>query len=151
VDEGAFRIHDSLIDGSAMAVFEEMCIAQGVGRSSFESESNLLAALGLLDSALKTTEFAAPQPGWIADIDAMVLGTVVLELGGGRLNLGDEIDAGVGFVLDAHVGSLLVAGEPWITIYHRGELSNEHREMIEGAIAFSNDAVDAESRVIEIL
>ena len=71
--------------------------------------------------------------------------------GGGRLNLGDEIDAGVGFVLDAHVGSLLIAGETWITIYHRGELSDEHREMVEGAIAFSNDAVDAESRVIEIL
>ena len=81
----------------------------------------------------------------------MALGTVVLELGGGRRNLGDDIDSGVGFVLDAHVGSLLVAGEPWITIYHRGELSNEHRKLIEEAIAFSNDAVDAESRVIEIL
>jgi thymidine phosphorylase len=151
VDEGAFRIHDSLIDGSAMTVFEEMCIAQGVKQSSFESESNLLAALGLLDTALNTTEFVAPQPGWIADIDAMALGTVVLELGGGRLNLGDVIDAGVGFVLDAHVGSLLVEGEPWITIYHREELSNAHREKIEGSITFSNDAVDAESRIIEIL
>ena len=151
VDEGAYKIHDSLIDGSAMAVFEEMCIAQGVKQSTFESESNLLAALGLLDSALNTTEFSASQPGWIADIDAMALGTVVLELGGGRRNLGDEIDAGVGFVLDAHVGSLLIEGEPWITIYHRGELSNEHREIIEDAIIFSNDAVDAESRIIEII
>ena len=151
VDEGAYKIHDSLIDGSAMAVFEEMCIAQGVKQSSFESEANLLAALGLLDTALNTTEFTAAQPGWIADIDAMALGTIVLELGGGRLNLGDEIDAGVGFVLDAHVGSLLIEGEPWITIYHRGELSTEHREIIEDAITFSNDAVDAESRIIEII
>ena len=151
VDEGAYRIHDSLIDGSAMAVFEEMCIAQGVKQSTFDRESNLLSALGLLDSELNTTEFGAVQPGWISDIDAMALGTVVLELGGGRRNLGDDIDSGVGFVLDAHVGSLLVAGEPWITIYHRGELSNEHRKLIEEAIAFSNDAVDAESRVIEIL
>ena len=151
VDEGAYRIHDSLIDGSAIAVFEEMCIAQGVEPSAFENESKLLAALGLLDTALNTTEFSASQPGWIADIDAMALGTVVLELGGGRRKLGDEIDAGVGFVLDAHVGSLLIEGEPWITIYHRGELSNEHREIIEGAITFSNDTVDAESRIIEIL
>jgi len=151
VDEGAYRIHDSLIDGSALAVFEEMCIAQGVQPSSFDNERNLLSALGLLDGALNTTEFPVPQPGWIADIDAMALGTVVLELGGGRLNLGDEIDSGVGFVLDGHVGSLMVVGETWITVYHRGELSQNHREMIEGSISLSNDAVDAESRIIEIL
>ena len=151
VDEGAFRIHDSLIDGSAMAIFEKMCIAQGVPPSSFENERNLLNSLGLLDSELNTTEFTVPQPGWIADLDAMTLGKVVLELGGGRLNLGDEIAPGVGFVLDAHVGSLMVVDEPWITVYHRGELSAEHRNLIEQAIQLSNDPVDAESRIIEIL
>ena len=151
IDEGAFRIHDSLIDGGAMGIFEQMCIAQGVPPSSFESERNLLNSLGLLDSDLNTTEFTVPQPGWIADLDAMALGKVVLELGGGRLNLGDEIDAGVGFVLDAHVGSLMVVDEPWITVYHRGELSTEHRDLIEQSIQLSNEPVDAESRVIEIL
>ena len=151
VDEGAFRIHDSLIDGSAMAIFERMCIAQGVSPSSFESERNLLDSLGLLDPELNTTEFIVPQPGWIADLDAMALGKVVLELGGGRLNLGDEIDPGVGFVLDAHVGSLMVVDEPWITVYHRGELAQNHRKMIEDAIRLSNEPVDAKSRVIEIL
>ena len=151
IDEGAFRIHDSLIDGGAMGIFEQMCIAQGVPPSSFESERNLLNSLGLLDSDLNTTEFTVPQPGWIADLDAMALGKVVLELGGGRLNLGDDIDAGVGFVLDAHVGSLMVVDEPWITVYHRDELSTEHRDLIEQSIQLSNEPVDAKSRVIEIL
>ena len=150
-DEGAFRIHDSLIDGTAMKKFEEMCRAQGVDESAFENERNLLDALGLLDDTLNTTEFVVDRPGWIGDIDAMTLGRVVLELGGGRLNLGDEIDHGVGFVLDAHIGSLMVAGEPWLTAYHRGELSMEHREMIEDAITLSNDSVDAETRIIQIL
>ena len=150
-DEGAFRIHDSLIDGTAMKKFEEMCRAQGVDESAFENERNLLDALGLLDDTLNTTEFVVDRPGCIGDIDAMTLGRVVLELGGGRLNLGDEIDHGVGFVLDAHIGSLMVAGEPWLTAYHRGELSMEHREMIEDAITLSNDSVDAETRIIQIL
>ena len=150
-DEGAYRIHDSLIDGTAMKKFEEMCRAQGVDESAFENERNLLDALGLLDDTLNTTEFVVNRPGWIGDIDAMTLGRVVLELGGGRLNLGDEIDHGVGFVLDAHIGSLMVAGELWLTAYHRGELSMEHREMIENAITLSNDAVDAETRIIQIL
>ena len=150
-DERALPTHDSLIDGSAMGIFEQMCVAQGVPSSSFENERNLLNSLSLLDSELNTTEFTVPQPGWIADLDAMALGKVVLELGGGRLNLGDDIDSGVGFVLDAHVGSLMVVDEPWITVYHRGELAPNHRKMIEDSIRLSNEPVDAESRIIEIL
>ncbi len=151
IDEGAFRIHDSLVDGSAMALFEQMCVAQGVEQSLFENEHNLLHRLGLLDSELNTTEFPVPQPGWIADIDAMALGTVVLEMGGGRKKLGDSIDHGVGFVLDAHVGSLMVVDEPWITIYHRGELSTAHKNLIQQSITLSNEPVDASSRIIDIL
>ena len=151
IDEGAFRIHDSLVDGSAMALFEQMCVTQGVEQSLFGNEHNLLHGLGLLDSELNTTEFPVPQPGWIADIDAMALGTVVLELGGGRKKLGDSIDHGVGFVLDAHVGSLMVVDEPWITIYHRGELSTAHKKLIQQSITLSNEPVDASSRIIDIL
>ena len=151
IDEGAFRIHDSLVDGSAMALFEQMCVAQGVEQSLFENEHNLLNGLGLLDSELNTTEFPVPQPGWIADIDAMALGTAVLEMGGGRKKLGDSIDHGVGFVLDAHVGSLMVVDEPWITIYHRGELSTAHKKLIQQSITLSNEPVDASSRIIDIL
>ncbi|MEE2758439.1 MAG: thymidine phosphorylase [Candidatus Thermoplasmatota archaeon] len=151
IDEGAFRIHDALIDGSAMIIFEKMCIAQGVDKSVFSSEHNLLKGLGLLDSELHTTEFPVPQPGWVSDIDAMALGTVVLELGGGRKELGDDIDRGVGFVLDAHVGSLMVVEEPWITVYHRGPLSEAHRDVIQQAITLSNEPVDAGSRIIDIL
>lgn len=151
IDEGAFRIHDSLVDGSAMALFEQMCVAQGVERSLFDSEHDLLNGLGLLDSELNTTEFPVPQPGWIADIDAMALGTVVLEMGGGRKKLGDSIDHGVGFVLDAHVGSLMVVDEPWITVYHRGELSAAHKKLIQQSITLSNEPVDASSRIIDIL
>jgi thymidine phosphorylase len=151
VDEGAFQIHDSLIDGSAMAIFEQMCIAQGVPPSTFANERNLLSSIGLLGSELNTTEFTVPQPGWIADLDAMALGQVVLELGGGRLNLGDDIDRGVGFILDAHIGSLMVVDEVWITVYHRGDITPEHRRLIENAITLSNEPVDPESRVIAIL
>jgi thymidine phosphorylase len=148
VDEGAFMIHDTLIDGSAASKFVEMCIAQGVDASVFASEESLLSALGLLDTELNTTEFTVPQPGWIAAIDAMDLGQVVLELGGGRTELGADIDRGVGFVLEGHIGSLMVVDEPWITVYHREPLSDAHRALIEGAITLSNEPTDAESRVL---
>jgi len=151
VDEGAFRIHDSLIDGSALKKFEEMCIEQGVDEDLFKSEEKLLLEIGLLDEKLNSTHFQIKKPGWIAEIDAMDLGKLVLNLGGGRKNLGDEIDHGVGFILDAHVGSLMVKGETWITVYHRGDLTEKEREIVSKSIVMSNDPVDPKSRVIDIL
>ncbi|MBN17799.1 MAG: thymidine phosphorylase [Euryarchaeota archaeon] len=151
VDEGAFRIHDSLIDGSALTKFEEMCVAQGVDGNLFKSEENLISAIGLLENGLNSTQFKIEKPGWISGIDAMALGKLVLDLGGGRKNLGDDIDHGVGFILDAHVGSLMVSGETWITVYHRGNLTEIQQEIVATSITMSNDPVDPESRVIDIL
>ncbi len=151
IEEGAHRIHDSLIDGSALSKFEEMCIAQGVSPSVFSSERALLEAIGLLDSTLLSTEFTAVESGWVSDIDAMALGQVVLELGGGRKQLGDEIDRGVGFVLDAHIGSQLQVDENWITIYHREPLSETHRKSIKDALTLSEGMVNPNQRIIEIL
>ena len=93
----------------------------------------------------------------LADLDrvksqiADLKGTVVLELGGGRQELGDDIDSAVGFILEGHVGSLMVVDEPWITVYHRGELSAAHQQLIQEAIILSNEPVDANSRIIDIL
>ncbi len=81
----------------------------------------------------------------------MELGQLVLDLGGGRKQLGDEIDRGVGFVLDAHIGSQVQAGENWITIYHREPLSELHRRKITDALTLSDDIVEPNQRIIEIL
>jgi len=151
IEEGANRIHDSLLDGTALEKFEQMCIAQGVTASVFQTERSLLDAIGLLDPTLNSTEFKTTQHGYVADIDAMALGQVVLELGGGRLNLGDDIDHCVGFVLDAHIGSMLENGDPWITIYHRESLSNSHSQLVSNAITLDESLVESPQRIIDIL
>ena len=151
IEEGAVNVFNSLHDGSAIAKFEEMCVAQGVSPSVFNSESSLLSAIGLLDSNLLTTAFVASNDGCVSDIDAMALGQVVLQLGGGRQSLGDEIDHGVGFVLDAHIGSKIEKNDEWITIYHRKPLSDEHRLIIEQSLVLSDESVEMDSRIIDIL
>ena len=45
----------------------------------------------------------------------------------------------------------MVVDEPWITIYHRGELSTAHKKLIQQSITLSNEPVDASSRIIDIL
>ena len=70
-EEGAIMILDSLHDGSAFAKFQQMCIAQGVDATLFESEHALLTGLGLLDASLNSTEVCVSEAGHVSEIDAM--------------------------------------------------------------------------------
>ena len=150
-EEGAIMILDSLHDGSAFAKFQQMCIAQGADATLFESEHALLTGLGLLDASLNSTDVSAIQAGHVEAIDALELAEVALELGAGRKGLGDEIDHGVGIVLEAHIGSELEAGEAWVTVYHRNSLAKELQQRVEGALTLSPEPVEPSSRIIDVL
>ena len=150
-EDGALAIHDSLHDGSALAKFEQMCISQGVSADVFANEHSLLHALGLLDPNLNTTEVCATESGYISDIDALSLATVSSELGAGRREINDVLDMAVGLLLDAHVGSHVEEGAGWVTVYHRGKLSNDHLDRIKNCLTITDNQVDARSRIIDIL
>ncbi|MCH2358965.1 MAG: hypothetical protein MK235_05595, partial [Candidatus Poseidoniales archaeon] len=117
----------------------------------FESEPALLTGLGLLDASLNSTDVSAIQAGHVEAIDALELAEVALELGAGRKGLGDEIDHGVGIVLEAHIGSELEAGEVWVTVYHRNSLAKELQQRVEGALTLSPEPVEPSSRIIDVL
>ena len=150
-NEGALRIFDSLHDGSALDRFQQMCIAQGTDATLFESEHALLTGLGLLDASLNSTEVCVSEAGHVSAIDAMELALVALELGAGRKQLGDMIDHGVGIVLEAHIGSELLAGETWATIFHRGSLDQSLKQRMESAVTLSAEPVEPTSRIIDVL
>ncbi len=150
-EEGALRIFDTLHDGSALDRFQQMCIAQGTDSTLFESEHALLTGLGLLDASLNSTEVCVSEPGHVSAIDAMELALVALELGAGRKQLGDVIDHGVGIVLEAHIGSELLTGETWATIFHRGSLDQSLKQRMESAVTLSAELVEPTSRIIDVL
>jgi thymidine phosphorylase len=128
-----------------------MCVAQGADPAIFESENSLLTALGLLDQNLQTSHVLAQKSGYVAGIDALALGLVAGELGAGRQEIDDVLDMQVGMVLDVSVGGRVEEGEPWATIYHRGNLSDAQVTRIEDAISLSPTPVDQVIRIIDIL
>jgi pyrimidine-nucleoside phosphorylase len=150
-DEGEAIVFNSLHDGSALAKFVEMCAAQGVDPAIFESENSLLTALGLLDQNLQTSQVLAQKSGYVSNIDALTLGVVAGELGAGRQEIDDVLDMQVGMVLDVQVGSQVEEGEPWITVYHRGNLDGEQSSRIENSLTISTSPVDQMIRIIDIL
>ena len=149
-EAGAVMIHDSLHDGSAFQRFREMVQAQGGDASVLDSDASLTRGLGLMGPELNTTELSSGSAGWVEDIDAMAIATACLGLGAGRTRLGDIVDRAVGAILEVQVGDRLEVGEPWMVLYHRGEMDRGVLEELLGSITLSDEEVVPESRIAEV-
>jgi pyrimidine-nucleoside phosphorylase len=150
-DEGASMILDSLYDGSAFKKFVEMTVSQGGSADLFESEISLLEGLGLLDRRLSSNTIEAVEGGWIEDIDAMSIAKICLEMGAGRLSLGDDIDHQVGVAMEVQVGDIVEKGDILATVYHREGDISQILDRLEAAFEFSDNEPEVRSRIIEVI
>ena len=149
-EAGAVMIHDSLHDGSAFQRFREMVQAQGGDASVLDSDASLTRGLGLMGPELNTTELSSGSAGWVEDIDGMAIAEACLGLGAGRARLGDIVDRAVGAILEVQVGDRLEMGDPWMALYHRGEMDRGALEELLGSITLSDEEVVPESRIAEV-
>ena len=150
-DSGALKIHDSLHDGSALECFRMMIDAQGGDSSILDSDSSLMKGLGLIDSELNATSLCVAESGWVMDIDALSIALVCQGLGAGRTELGESIDRAVGAILEVQVGDRIESGEPWITLYHRGEIGSSVVESLIESIELIDEEFDSGSRILEVI
>ena len=149
-DSGALMIHDSLHDGSALERFRMMVKAQGGDTSILDSDSSLMAGLGLIDSELNATSLCVAESGWVCEIEALSIALACQRMGAGRLELGDSIDRAVGAILEVQVGDRIESGEPWITLYHRDEIGRTTVEGLIGSIVLSDEELESGSRIHEV-
>ena len=140
-----------MYDGTAFKKFLAMVGSQGGDTGIFENDSLLMGGLGILDGDLYSTTMETDESGWVSDIDAMSVAEACLEMGAGRKSLDDEIDRGVGVVLEVQVGDHLEKGEVWATIYHREGQVEEAVGMLKGAIGITDSEPTVESRISEVI
>ncbi len=122
------RVAQTLDDGSAFAKFEDITRNQGGQPGTWFNAQG--------DPDLTTTEtFLAPASGILSYRDVREVGLALCALGGGRVQLDDKIDFGVGFRFQREAGDTVSAGDPLCTIYHRaGRGLDEARARLTQAI-----------------
>lgn len=98
VDENRNQLQQTIKSGSAFHKFQEMVAEQG--GTALEYEPQVLNVV------------TARQRGFLHFIDARKIGLAIIELGGGRKKLGDELDREVGVRQLARIGDPLQPGEP---------------------------------------
>lgn len=112
-----------LKDGSGLEQFKQMCIRQGVEVDVVEK----LCAdpWSVLPKEKQRFTWNAPSSGWITDIDAYRLGTLLLSMGAGRNHPDDEINHGAGIELLFTVGDYVKVGEPIVHLDMK-DWDNDH-------------------------
>jgi len=135
------QVIHALESGAALEKFHRWIAAQG----------GKLTAQGL-ELAPGRQLLRATAGGYLARLDALLIGQSVKALGGGRDQKSDPLDLGVGVVLHAKLGDEVAAGEPLLTIYHRGGKGlDEALHKLTEAIRVSPERVAPPPLVLELL
>jgi pyrimidine-nucleoside phosphorylase len=106
------KLEDSVSSGRALEILGKIIEAQDGDRRVVDDPA-------LLPQAAEVEVFRAPRDGVVAQIEPRKIGRAILELGGGRRTIEEEIDPSVGFVIPAKPGDRVKAGEPLASVFAR--------------------------------
>ena len=178
--EGQAMIHRVLSDGSALAKFREMVVAQVREKRSsafigiswhyylpmllhpslillWQGATEEVAAKlcadpwSVLPRAAHITPILAPASGFVVDIDAMALARTVCAIGAGRMKTTDLVDHAVGLELRVCVGDEIVQGSPWLLVHHNAALSSEHASTLLASLTVGAQRVSPPPRGVGVI
>jgi pyrimidine-nucleoside phosphorylase len=108
------RLEETITSGKALQKFAQVIEAQGGNPSVLEDPA-------ALPQAAAVEVFRASRDGVIVRVEPRRLGRAIVELGGGRRTIEDEIDPSVGFVIPAKPGQRVETGEPLASVFARDQ------------------------------
>lgn len=140
--EGHEKISHALTSGRAMEQFTKMVSLMGGAQDFWERWTHLLPEANI------QREVVLDRSGYIATIDTRALGEVVVQLGGGRLREGDQIDPAVGLSNIARIGDRITKAMP-VAMIHASDETKALRAMerVRSAFELAEEAVSAPSLI----
>ena len=111
MDEAKTACEKALDDGSALRKFREWISAQG-GDARVADDPD-----AVLPRAPFRAEALSPADGYIAHMDTQAIGSLCVQLGAGRKELGDEIDHSAGLVFTRKTGAAVTRGQAFAAVY----------------------------------
>jgi pyrimidine-nucleoside phosphorylase len=110
--EARRRLEESVGSGLALETFARVIEAQG-GNPAVVEDPAILSQAGAVEV------YRAPRDGVVSAVEPRRIGRAILELGGGRRTIEDQIDPAVGFVLTVKPGDPVRRGDPIASVFAR--------------------------------
>ena len=133
------RGRSRLADGSALGRFQRLIAAQ-------RGDPGVVENPDLLLTAPTVQKVISPRSGVVGRIATRRLGQLVVELGGGRIDLNDAVDLSVGLVLEVGLGSRVERGQVLAEVHARDPAAGEAAAaVVLDAITVSEDPSGLES------
>ena len=145
LDEARGQSRQAIISGAALQKFR-LCLAAQNGNPNVVDDVHLLPK-GKLNAVI-----TAQSTGFVAQIVTDEIGRIVMDWGGGRKKLADEIDYGVGLYINAKLGDCINIGDPLVTAYFNDKTKlAEMRARILKAYEISDNPPQLEPLIKEII
>lgn len=134
----AQELMDSAIQsGAALQAFRELLVAQGGDVRVLYDSSQLPAAKHHFELRYDPTE-----PGYVAGVDALLVGEAARLLGAGRAHAEAPIDPAVGFVFNKKVGAAVAPGDLICRVhYNASETLEPALDRLRAALTYSTRPV----------
>jgi len=143
-DAARARCDDAVTSGRAAEVFGRMVAAMGGPADFVENPARYLPRAPIMRPV--------HADGVLAGLDTRAVGNAIIELGGGRRQVGEKLDLSVGFTEVAPVGTRLDAGRPLAVVHARSEADAEAAAgNLLAACRFSAEAPGSRPVVVEIV
>ncbi len=131
----------ALTSGAGVEAFRGIIDEQG-------GDPRVIDDYRLLPAAASRVDVLAPRDGYLAGLDAELVGRSAVTLGAGRERVDSVIDPGVGIDIRAAVGAAVRAGEPIMTVSYTDQARlDQARVLLENAIQIA----DAPPAVVPVI
>jgi pyrimidine-nucleoside phosphorylase len=121
----------NLANGKAWEMLRKLVTAQG-------GDVRYIDDPGRLPGAAVVQMVTAPRSGWLAQVNARIVGETSVEMGAGRARKEDKLDYGVGILVHHKVGERIETGDALFTIHARSQGEADlARERLLQAIVWS--------------
>lgn len=144
IEENKNKIKDTIKTGKAFHKFAELVENQGGDITYIENTEKF-------SKAKYEIEIFSSKEGYIKEIKAEEIGKLASYLGAGRTKKEDKIDYTAGIILNKKVGDNVKTNEKLATLYTNKENYEKAKEELERIIKISNEAVEKEKTILEII
>jgi pyrimidine-nucleoside phosphorylase/thymidine phosphorylase len=143
LEEARTRVGAALDDGRGLETLRETIEAQG-------GDPRVVDAPARMPSVPTVDRVPAPRSGYLAALDAELVGRAAVVLGAGRDQVDHAVDHAVGVVVRVGMGEPVTAGDPVVELHHRETRGlDAARELVTRAVRIDDVAPPPPPRILE--